>query len=225
MLTLRQAAGKLGFTGSAISVRAMAQQLGLNAPISLRQLLAKAEDSPVGSWVSIGPTRIASGLGAGGRLTCIAINPAATGAIYVGGAPPGEISDFGACGVWKTPNDGGSWQPITDTLPTQVIGAIAVDPSAPSRVYVATPGVGVFRSEDAGQSWNKITQDLQVPLYSGVLLVHPTDSRVIYLTSALGVYRSGDFGKTWQLSKSGGQATGLVINPSNPDILYAAIFG
>src|SRR5260370_41150257 len=111
MLTLRQAAGKLGFTGSAISVRAMAQQLGLNAPISLRQLLAKAEDSPVGSWVSIGPTRIASGLGAGGRLTCIAINPAATGTIYVGGAAPRGIVALCGCGGGGTTYSGGGELP------------------------------------------------------------------------------------------------------------------
>jgi hypothetical protein len=83
----------------------------------------------------------------------------------------------------------------------------------------------VFRSEDDGQHWNQLSNDLQAPLYGGVLVVHPTDPNVIYLTSAAGVHRSGDFGKTWPLSKSGGLATGLVINPSNPDILYAAISG
>lgn len=225
MLTLRQAAEKLGFAGPATSVRAMAQQLGLTPPISVRDLIKKVEDSPVGSWVSIGPTRIASGVGAGGRLTAIAITPAEPGTIYVGGAPPGERPEMLGCGVWKTPDGGRSWNPVTDSLPTQVIAAIAVDPSARLRVYVATPGIGIFRSEDAGQSWNQISNDLRVPVYLGVLLVHPTDPNVIYVTSADGVYRSRNFGKDWPLSKSGGLVTGLVMNPSNPDIIYAAIFG
>jgi hypothetical protein len=167
-------------------------------------------------WISIGPTRVTSGLGAVGRLSAIAIHPTSPSTLYVGAQ---------GSGVWKTTDGGASWQSITDCLPTLAIAAIAVDPSVPSRVYIATPGFGVFRSEDAGTSWTGISSDLQAEVRWGVLLVHPTNPNVIYLTSALGVYRSGDFGVSWQLSKSGGRATDLVMNPSNPNTLYAAIAG
>src|SRR6266849_10893481 len=168
----------------------------------------------VGRWVSIGPTRISSTPDAVGRLSAIAIHPTAPSTIYVGAS---------GSGVWKTNDGGAPWRPVTNSLPTLAIAAIAVDPSAPLRVYVATPGFGVFRSEDAGTSWTQISSDLQAEARWGVFLVHPTNPNVLYLTSAVGVYRSGDFGATWQLSKSGGRATDLVMNPSNPNILYAAI--
>lgn len=192
-----------------------------------------------GRWVPIGPRRITSDpvndpstVGSGGRLGAIAIDPTIEGmsasTIYVGGG----YSLYGipsGCGIWKTTTGGKSWQAIGDSLPTLTIGAIAIDPLSPSHVYVALPGFGIFRSDNGGGSWtsvsgsdpvkDKITTEWQV------LLVHPKNSNVLYLTANNGVYRSSNGGTTWQLSKSGGRATGLVINPQNPDILYAAIVG
>lgn len=198
-------------------------------------------DSDTGRWVSIGPsfidTRLSNNqvLNAVGRLSAIAIHPTAPATIYVGAL---------GSGVWKTTNGGtpDSWRPVTDSLPTLSIAAIAIDPSSPARVYVATPRVGVFRSEDAGMSWSQISEDLNAEVDWGLLLVHPTNPNVIYLTSADGLRRSSDFGETWPVvlpvpsgSPTGGgtmlstvkskQATDLVMDPSNPNILYAAIFG
>jgi photosystem II stability/assembly factor-like uncharacterized protein len=173
-------------------------------------------NAEVGRWVSLGPTRINAGLGACGRLTAIAIDPTSPSTMYVGA--PGS-------GVWKTTDGGASWRPVADSLPTLATAALAVDPSAPARIYVATPGFGVFRSEDAGASWTQLSSDLQAEVRWGVLLVHPTNPNLLYLASAVGVYRSSDFGATWQLSKSGGRATDLVMNRSNPSVLYVGIMG
>ena len=86
---------------------------------------------------------------------------------------PGEPHTFlaGAVngGVWKSDDDGRTWTPIFDSQPTQSIGAIAVAPSNPKIIYVASGeglhrpdlsvGNGVYRSVDAGQTWVHLSLD------------------------------------------------------------------
>jgi len=229
MLTLRQAITKLAFTGPT-TARALAQFLGVTAPFSLRELLLIAENSPIGSWVTVGPTLIHnSDLGAGGRLSAIAIDPSAPGTIYVGGGAPGEYSNRGGCGVWKSINDGASWQPLTDNLPLTYpsrfvlhVAALALDPATAGRVYFATP-VGIFRSDNGGVDWVRISTDVSANVPSGVLLIDPKSPNILYLASPDGIHRSVDFGVNWTLSRSGGDAKGLVMDPTNSQILFAAV--
>ena len=176
--------------------------------------------------ISIGPTRINNGgLGAVGVLNSIAIDPTDTNTMYVGS---------GKSGVWKTTDGGNSWAPVADNLPTLEIAAIAIDPSNSSRIFVVTTHNGVFRSDNAGNSWTSIHgNDLNAEADFGTLLINPTNTNILYLTSLHGIHRSSDGGMNWQLSKtvpsvSGGgpeppRATDLVMDPSNPNILYAAI--
>jgi photosystem II stability/assembly factor-like uncharacterized protein len=176
--------------------------------------------------ISIGPTRINDDrLGAVGKLFSMAIDPTDTSTMYVGS---------GASGVWKTTDGGNSWAPVADSLPTLEIAAIAIDSSNSSRIYVVTAHNGVFRSDNAGNSWTLIYgNDLNAEVPWGTLLINPANTNVLYLTSSDGIYRSSDGGMNWQISKetpiiSGGgpepaSATDLVMDPSNPSILYAAI--
>jgi photosystem II stability/assembly factor-like uncharacterized protein len=169
----------------------------------------------VGRWVSIGPTRITRGLGAVGRITSIAIDPTSPTTIYAGAR---------GAGLWKTTTGGSSWEPVADSLPSLNIAGIALDPSRPSRVYVATPR-GIFRSEDGGTTWTQIfANDLHpLALDGGAFLIHPGNADLLYLSSRDGVYRSNNRGQAWNLALSGGEAKSLVMDPSNPSRIYAAL--
>jgi hypothetical protein len=75
-------------------------------------------------WRSVGP------IGQGGRVVDFASVPGQPYTFYVA---------YASGGVWKTTNNGGSFEPLTDHLPSTVIGAIAVDPSAPETLWIGVP--------------------------------------------------------------------------------------
>ena len=187
-----------------------------------------------GHWLSIGPARItvpaSQGVGtydAVGRLTAIAVNPTNPNVIYVGSA--GQLGHEGS-GVWRTTNGGQTWQPIADSLPTLSIGAITIDPTNVNRVYVVTADEGLFRSDDGGGKWTHLYGDLRIRTNTNegdrvALLINPASPSVMYLTSDLGVLRSSDGGLSWPVSLGAGNATWLVMDSMNPDVLYAAILG
>lgn len=103
----------------------------------------------INRWASIGPRRLTSGLGATGRLMTMAIDPRDPSVIYTGSQGAGS----GGSGLWKTVDGGLTWRPVSDALPTLSITDVALHPSQPNRVYVATRGFGVFVSNDGGTSW------------------------------------------------------------------------
>jgi hypothetical protein len=187
-----------------------------------------------GQWVSIGPEHVGApalpplgAYNAVGRLTTIAIHPTQPGIIYVGS--PGELGREG-CGIWKTTDGGSSWTPIGDELPTLAVASIAIDPTAPERVFIATADLGIFRSDDAGLHWTNLSAPLPVRTNTRdgdrtALLINPANPDVLYLTTDDGVLRSADGGQSWPASLDVGAATNLVMDPQSPDVLYAGILG
>ena len=126
-------------------------------------------------------------------------------------------------GVWKTTDYGRTWQPIFDDQPTGSIGAVAVAPSDPNIVYVASGeglhrpdlsvGDGIYKSTDAGKTWTHLglREGQQIP----GLAIDPRDPNKILVAVAghpygpnqqRGVFRSTDGGQTFQkvLPTSGG---------------------
>jgi photosystem II stability/assembly factor-like uncharacterized protein len=187
--------------------------------LMLLALHGTGANADVGQWSSIGPSYIDDkALGTTGVLFSIALDPTDSNTIYVG--------SHHTQGAWKTTDGGASWTPITDGLPSLAIAALAVDPSAAARVYVAMPDVGVFRSENGGADWQQLPgAPSHLTDCCDTLAIHPTNSDLLYLTSIDGIYRSMDRGATWQLINGTGQVTALIMDPNNANILYAGIVG
>src|SRR5205807_10511127 len=77
-------------------------------------------------------------------LTSLAVDPSQAGAVYAGTA---------ASGVLKTADDGGSWTPANRGLRGALaVGALAIDPLAPSTLYAETSG-GFFASHSGAARW------------------------------------------------------------------------
>lgn len=154
---------------------------------------------------------------------------------------------FGATGggLWKTTDGGFSWVPVTDSQMTcSSVGAVGISESNPDIVYIGTgesefrgnimQGDGVYKSIDAGKTWKNV--GLKTTQTIARIRVHPTNPDIAYAAALghpydqnpdRGVFRTKDGGKTWQkvLYKSDkAGAEDLIIDPTNPDILYASIW-
>ena len=178
---------------------------------------------------SIGPA-VASG-----RITSIAVNPKNKFEYYAGVA---------SGGVWKTSNLGTTWTAVFENEGSYSIGAVTLDPNDPSVVWVGAGesnsqrsvsyGDGVYRSEDGGKSWTNL--GLKKSEHIGRIVVDPRDSKVVYVAAEgplwgpggdRGLYKTTDSGKTWKAVISVSENTGVadvVLDPSNPDIVYAAAY-
>src|SRR3982751_6689235 len=95
--------------------------------VSTAVLLAAlgAAGSARADWTEIGPAPF--GNGDSGRTISIAPHPTDASIFYVGAATGG---------VWK--NQGGTWTPLTDKMPFNPIGALAIDPTNPNVIYAGT---------------------------------------------------------------------------------------
>ena len=180
-------------------------------------------------WRAIGPNR-------GGRSIAVAGSDARPLEYY-----------FGATGggVWRTVDGGTTWAPVADAgLRTSSVGALAVAPSNPDVVYAGTgevelrgniiEGDGLYRSSDGGKTWKPA--GLADTRAIGRIRVDPGNPDVVYVAALghafgsnpeRGVFRSRDGGNTWQKVLFRDERTGavdLVIDPSNPRVLYAALW-
>jgi photosystem II stability/assembly factor-like uncharacterized protein len=147
-------------------------------------------------------------------------------------------------GIFKSTDGGIHWVPIFDKEPVASIGALAVAPSDPSVVWAGTGepfirshislGWGVFKSLDAGKTWAKMGLDNTGRIAR--VVIDPHDPNRVFVAALghlygpqpeKGIYRTTDGGKTWDKVLFVNDSTGaneLVMDPTNPHILYAAFW-
>jgi hypothetical protein len=145
-------------------------------------------------------------------------------------------------GVWKSIDAGNNWKNISDGFFGGTIGAIALAPSNESIIYVGegensmrgnvSEGLqGMWKSTDEGKTWKNM--GLKEGRHIVRIIVHPKNPDILWAAvmghlfgpnETRGVFKSMDGGVTWKKvlyvnSQTG--ASDLVIDPSNPEILYA----
>src|SRR6266404_2002209 len=171
----------------------------------------------------------------GGRIDDFAVVESNPNIVFVGVA---------SGGVWKTTNNGATWEPVFDKEGVSTIGGIAIAPSDPSVVWVGTGepnnrqssswGDGAYKSLDAGKTWKKM--GLEATRHIGRIVIHPRNPDVVYVAALghlwgpnaeRGVYKTSDGGKTWSQVLKINNDTGvsdIAMDPQSPDILYAAAY-
>jgi len=171
----------------------------------------------------------------GGRIDDFAVVESNVNVVYVGTA---------SGGVWKTTNNGTTWEPVFDKEGVSTIGDIAIAPSDPSVVWVGSGepnnrqssswGDGIYKSLDAGKTWQKM--GLAATHHIGRIVIHPKNPDVVYAAALghlwgpnpeRGVYKTTDGGKTWNQVLKINDDTGvsdIAMDPESPDTLYAAAY-
>lgn len=201
--------------------------LGAAAPVPTFSAAAKAA---LPAWRDLGPTLIPKGQTYGEG---IGSSPSVSGrccGVMVDRANPNHLvlcSSGG--GLWGSLDQGATWAPLTDAMPTLVMGAIEQAPSAPAIAYAATGdgdgqipyGVGLLRSSDAGLTWTLVPNASLSGLGCYDLAVHPSDALTVWIatTSALLVTRNG--GGTVQAVLNA-PCWSVSLHPAQPDELFAA---
>ena len=124
-------------------------------------------------WQYLGSTNIS------GRATDIAVaDRGTTRRIYVA---------YATSGVWKTDDNGGTWQPVFENQASTSIGDIAVAPSNPDIVWIGTGEANLFRASMAGVGIYKSTDGGRTFSHSGLtdthtiarIVVHPTNPEIV----------------------------------------------
>ncbi len=170
-----------------------------------------------------------------GRVVGLAVDPNNPAHYFVAAA---------SGGVWKTVNASTTWTPVFDREGAYSIGCIVLDPKNPLTVWVGTGennsqrsvsyGNGVYRSDDGGKTWKNV--GLKTSEHIGRIAIDPKDSNIVYVAAQgplwgpggeRGLYKTTDGGKTWKqilkISENTG-VTDIVIDPQDPDTLYAASY-
>lgn len=183
------------------------------------------------SWKprNIGPA------GMSGRITAIDAVVADPNTIYLGAA---------SGGVWKTVNQGASWEAVFEEQPILNIGSIAIQQSNPSTVWVGTGegnprnsislGEGMYKTIDGGKSWKKMGLEKTRNIHR--IIVDPSNPNTVYAGAIgnpyaehpeRGVFKTTNGGETWDKILFTNDTSGvadMIMDPSNPNKLFVAMW-
>jgi photosystem II stability/assembly factor-like uncharacterized protein len=168
-------------------------------------------------WIEAGPAPITNGPYTG-RCAAIVASPTDPNKYFVGAA---------SGGVWRSTDGGTSWTPLTDDLPINQIGALAIDPANEDIIYAGSGeanfanhcyyGLGLYKSTDGGDTWEVLAADVFAGRTFSRIAVSQDDGNVLYasimhaggfparnaakghpqMDGPVGVFRSTDGGATW----------------------------
>ena len=173
--------------------------------------------------------------GMSGRITTIDVDLSDKDRIFAGSA---------SGGVWLSENGGINWDPIFDEQDVLSIGAVAVDQSNPSTLWVGTgegnprnslnTGAGIFKSIDGGKTWKLMGLENTKVIHR--IIVHRDNPDVVYVAAMgapwgksadRGVYRTDDGGKSWKKVLYINDTTGpgdMIVNPNNPNHIITGMW-
>ncbi len=178
---------------------------------------------------SIGPATM------GGRIDDFAVLETNPAVFYVATATGG---------LWKTINNGTTWEALFEDQEVVSIGDVAIPADDANLVWVGSGennnrqssswGDGVYKSIDGGHTWKLM--GLLDTRHVARIVIDPVDHDVVYVAALghlwgpnkeRGVYKTTDGGVTWTnvlfVDEDTG-ATELVMDPTNNKVLYAATY-
>jgi len=181
------------------------------------------------TWRSIGPAVM------GGRTVDIEANDNQPWIVYAA---------VGPSGVWRSSNNGITWESFFGREATVSVGDLALDPRDPNVVWVGTGeatcrnsvtiGDGVYKTSDGGKTWANM--GLRETRHISRVVVDRKNSDTVFVAAMghlwgpnveRGVFKTTDGGLSWRRVLYVDADTGaadLVQDPEDENILYAAAY-
>jgi len=148
-------------------------------------------------------------------------------------------------GLFRTKNNGISWEPIFDDQNVSSVSALAISQNNPKILWAGTGetfvirpahaiGDGIYKSIDGGDSW--INMGLEKTARIARIVIHPENDNIIYVAALghtygpqkeRGIYRTVDGGKSWEQVLFIDENTGgidIAIDRNNPNFLIASMW-
>lgn len=171
----------------------------------------------------------------GGRLDAVAGVPGDPKTVYLG---------HSSGGLWKSTDGGLTFDSVFESGQSSAIGAIAVDPRDPQRLFIGTgeafprntadAGDGIWRSLDGAKHWTRV--GLADSASIAKIAISPDNANLV-LAAALGrefapggqrgIYRSTDGGAHWTRVLYVNATTGgsdIAFDPRDGNVVYAGTF-
>jgi photosystem II stability/assembly factor-like uncharacterized protein len=202
----------------------------------IRVLGQDAGPRPIGEGLArafafrgIGPSRQC------GRILHVAAHPARPFTFYI--SP-------GTGGLWRTVNNGTTFEPLLPEASNVPVGHFAIAPSDPDIIWAGTGdpasgripirGFGVLKSVDGGRTW--LDMGLSATRHIGRIAIHPLNPDIVYVAAVgyhfsagqdRGLYKTADGGRTWAKVLDLGDRAGvvdIVLRPGAPDVVFATAY-
>ncbi|MBN2148269.1 MAG: hypothetical protein JW726_12830 [Anaerolineales bacterium] len=128
-------------------------------------------------------------------------------------------------GIFKSTDNGVNWQSANDGQTADTcVNNLAIHPTNPNIVYIATAYEGVYKTTDGGASWTQLS-GLPVNDVRSIA-IHPQNPNIVYVgLQYKGVYISSDGGASWNPLIAGMEPNdsiwAIIFDPANPDTVYA----
>ena len=192
-----------------------------------------------GNWTAKGPNTSIGGYAGLGRTNCIAFHPTDFNTFWVG-TPAG--------GLWKTTNFGATWTTNTDNMPVLGVSDIAINPTNPNIMYIATgdgdggslsactgspngdtKSIGILKSTDGGNTWNATGMNWSVTDAKLIrrLIINPNDPNILYAAASDGIWKTTNGGIAWVNIFETNPVSyfmDIEFKPGSPNTLYASTY-
>ena len=190
-------------------------------PVAAQKINSTNATASTGNWTALGPFGSPVG-GDAGRVTFIRFHPTNSNTIYLG---------TGAGGMWVSTNGGTNWVTNTNSLAVLGCSDLAIDPTTPTTMYLATGDIdagdtyatGVLKSTDGGVTWNQtaLTFSVSQQRRIGRLLINSLNPNILFAATSNGIYRTNNGGSSWAQIKTG-NFKDMEYRPGDTSTVYAA---
>lgn len=172
-----------------------------------------------GEWRNLGPILpTPTGIG---RLNSITFHPTNQNIMF-GGSASG--------GLWRSRDNGNSWNPTTDDLPSLGVSDLAIHPTDPQIMYMATGdgdgngatshSFGIVKTIDGGATWDVVLPVTSESQFINEILINPDNPELVFAAASFGLYRTEDGGENWERMYTGA-IEDILFKPGDVSTVYA----